>query len=88
LRRFYETQPYECSGTELACLIEGRQAVVGDPERWFHLYFPDQPYREGLQALVVGCPKSEAARLAAGAAHTRFLAIDQDDTALDQLDRL
>ena len=88
LRRFYETQPYPCTGTELACLIEGRQAVVGDPERWFHLYFPDQPYREGLQALVVGCATSEAARLAAGAAHTRFLAIDQDDTALDQLDRL
>jgi hypothetical protein len=88
LRRFYEAQPYQCSGTELACLIEGRQAVVGDPERWFHLYFPDQPYREGLQALVVGCPNSEAARLAAGAAQTRFLAIDQDDTALDQLDRL
>ncbi|MEX2302652.1 MAG: hypothetical protein WD733_17035 [Bryobacterales bacterium] len=88
LRRFYETQPYQCSGTELACLIEGRQAVVGDPERWFHLYFPDQPYREGLQALVVGCPNSEAARLAAGAAHTHFLAIDQADTALDQLDRL
>jgi len=88
LRRFYETQPYPCTGTELACLIEGRQAVVGDPERWFHLYFPDQPYREGLQVLVVGCRNLEAARLAAGAAHTNFLATDQDESALDQLDRL
>lgn len=88
LRRFYETRPYQCTDTELACLIEGRQAVVGDPERWFHLYFPDQPYREGLQVLVVGCRNLEAARLAAGASHTTFLAIDQDDTALDQLDRL
>jgi hypothetical protein len=88
LRRFYETRPYQCTDTELACLIEGRQAVVGDPERWFHLYFPAQPYREGLQVLVVGCSNLEAARLAAGASHTSFLAIDQDDTALDQLDRL
>jgi len=88
LRHFYETRPYQCTDTELACLIEGRQAVVGDPERWFHLYFPDQPYREGLQVLVVGCNSVEAARLAAGAPHTTFLAIDQDDTALDQLDRL
>ena len=88
LRRFYETRPYPCTDTELACLIEGRQAVVGDPERWFHLYFPDQPYREGLEVLVVGCSNLEAARLAAGAPHTSFLAIDHDDTALDQLDRL
>jgi hypothetical protein len=88
LRRFYETRPYQCTDTELACLIEGRQAVVGDPERWFHLYFPDQPYREGLQALVIGCNNLEAARLAAGASHTQFLAIDHDDTALDRLDRL
>jgi hypothetical protein len=88
LRRFYETRPYQCTGTELACLIEGRQAVVGDPERWFHLYFPDQPYRDGLSVLVVGCRNLEAARLAAGAPRTTFLAIDQDDTTLDQLDRL
>jgi hypothetical protein len=88
LRRFYETRPYRCTDTELSCLIEGRQAVVGDPERWFHLYFPDQPYREGLEVLVIGCSNLEAARLAAGASHTRFLAIDHDDTALDQLDRL
>jgi hypothetical protein len=88
LRRFYETRPFQCTDTELACLIEGRQAVVGDPERWFHLYFPDQPYRQGLQVLVIGCNNLEAARLAAGAPHTQFLAIDHDDTALDRLDRL
>jgi hypothetical protein len=88
LRRFYETRPYQCTDTELACLLEGRQAVVGDPERWFHLYFPDQPYRNGLEALVIGCRNLEAARLAAGARQTRFLAVDQDDSTLDQLDRL
>jgi hypothetical protein len=88
LRRFYETRPYQCTDTELACLIEGRQAVVGDPERWFHLYFPVQAYRQGLQVLVIGCNNLEAARLAAGAPHTQFLAIDHDDTALDRLDRL
>jgi hypothetical protein len=88
LRRFYEAHPYQCTGTELASLIEGRRAVVGDPQRWFHLYFPDQPYREGLDALVVGCRNLEAARLAAGASRTRFLALDHEETTLDQLDRL
>jgi len=81
LRDFYERMPYPAP---LASLDEHRE-LYRNPERrraLFHLLFPTERPRAGLEILVAGCGTSQAARYALREPDARVTGIDISETSL------
>ena len=54
----------------------------------YHLYWPDQPYRDGLNILVAGCGTSQAARHALRNPENRITGIDVSSTSIRHTEAL
>jgi SAM-dependent methyltransferase len=87
LRDFYERMPYPAP---LSSLDEHRE-LYRNPERrraLFHLLFPTERPRAGLEILVAGCGTSQAARYALREPDARVTGIDISETSLAHTHKL
>jgi SAM-dependent methyltransferase len=81
LRDFYERMPYPAPLTSL----DEHRELYRNPERrraLFHLLFPTELPRAGLEILVAGCGTSQAARYALREPDARITGIDLSETSL------
>jgi SAM-dependent methyltransferase len=81
LRDFYERMPYPAPLTSL----DEHRELYRNPERrrsLFHLLFPTERPRAGLEILVAGCGTSQAARCALREPDARITGIDLSETSL------
>jgi len=81
LRDFYERMPYPAPLTSL----DEHRELYRNPERrraLFHLLFPTEHPRSGLEILVAGCGTSQAARYALREPDARVTGIDISETSL------
>ena len=81
VRAFYDQHPYP---PPVEDLDDYGRRWVGPLRRKadYHLYWPDQPYREGLNILVAGCGTSQAARYALRNRGNHVIGIDVSSTSI------
>ena len=78
---FYDRHPYPPPVKEL----DGYVRRWEDPYRRradYHMHWPDQPYRDGLDILVAGCGTSQAARYALRNPANHVTGIDVSSTSI------
>jgi SAM-dependent methyltransferase len=84
---FYDQHPYPPPAKDL----DGYGRHWEDPRRRradYHLHWPDQPYREGLNILVAGCGTSQAARHALRNPANQVTGIDISPTSIQHTEEL
>lgn len=87
VRAFYEDHPYPPPVDELdryRRLWDDRQRRRAD----FHLFWPDEPYREDQNVLVAGCGTSQAAKYALRWPGAKVTGIDVSTTSIEQTETL
>ena len=87
VKTFYDQHPYPPPVKEL----NDYRRLWKDQNRRradYHLYWPDQPYREGLDILVAGCGTSQAARHAMRNPENQVNGIDVSSTSIQHTEDL
>jgi SAM-dependent methyltransferase len=87
VRDFYEHHPYPPPVNDL----DRYRRLWDDPLRRradFHLFWPDEPYREDHSILVAGCGTSQAAKYALRWPHARVTGIDVSATSIKSTEAL
>jgi len=87
VRDFYEHHPYPPPVDDLdryRRLWENRHRRRAD----FHLFWPDQPYREDRSILVAGCGTSQAAKYALRWPYAKVTGIDVSETSIEKTEAL
>ncbi len=81
VRAFYERHPYPAPATDLNGYRE-RWANTERRQASFHLPWPTERYRAGLEILVAGCGTSQAAKHALRQPAARVIGIDVSESSL------
>jgi SAM-dependent methyltransferase len=84
VKTLYETFPYPPPITDLTPFFEGREAPVWNPRDSFHVFFPEEPFRDDLDVLIAGCGTTAAVMLAATSPNCRFTAVDISESSIRQ----
>jgi SAM-dependent methyltransferase len=78
----YEKWVYPFLILDLSAPEARRRRDGGDPERNRYTFWPDRPYRGGLDILVAGCGSNAAARYAFNHPTSRVVGIDLSSSSL------
>lgn len=83
VQQLYEQQPYPVPPTEMTDFVQGKLFPAGSPRDFFHLYWPDKPYRQDIDILIAGCGTAQATEFAITHPNARITAIDLSSRSLD-----
>ncbi|MBL4702113.1 MAG: class I SAM-dependent methyltransferase [Phycisphaeraceae bacterium] len=83
VQQLYEQQPYPVPPTDMSDFVNGQMFPAGSPKDYFHLYWPDKPFRQDLEILIAGCGTAQATEFAITNPKAHITAIDLSSRSLE-----
>ncbi len=88
VRQLYEEHPYPPPETDLEAYKDRQLIPAGAPCAFYHLFWPERPYRDDLDMLIAGCGTSQATIFALNHPRSSVVGIDVSETSLAHTRRL